>query len=373
MRWSLRVGRIAGIDVYLHFTFLMLLAFVALAGWMAEGELSRAFGGLISLLVLFGIVVLHELGHALAARRYGIRTRDITLLPIGGVARLERMPSDPRQELVVALAGPAVNVVLAGLGFVMLAFATSAAVLYQTPFYAVGPLGQFIIVNVVLAAFNLLPAFPMDGGRVLRALLALKLDYVHATNIAAQIGQGMAVFFGLLGLFYNPFLIFIAFFIWIGASGEASTVQMRSALGGIPVSRAMITEYHTLSPDDPLSRAVAHVLSGFQQDFPVIQDGDLVGILTRKQLVKDLAEQGENALVRDSMSSEFSTAEPGEMLDHVFERLSEAQNQFVPVLVNGRLIGIVTPENVGEFVMFRSALRRPSEPVAAAPYRPPTA
>ena len=193
MSWSWRIGRIAGIDVYIHFTFVFLLAWVALAHYMAHNDLAEAMRGLIFIVALFGIVVLHELGHALAARRYGIRTRDITLLPIGGVARLERMPEDPKQELVVALAGPAVNVVMAAAIYVGLMLRQELVPLGEAVRVGGGFVSQLFWVNVSLALFNLLPAFPMDGGRVLRALLGMRLDYVRATQVAARIGQGMAL------------------------------------------------------------------------------------------------------------------------------------------------------------------------------------
>ena len=288
MSWSWRIGRIAGINVYVHFTFLLLLAWVILEHYQAHGDLAEAMSGLVFTLALFGIVVLHELGHALAARRYGIRTRDITLLPIGGVARMERMPEDPRQELVVALAGPAVNVVLAAGIYLVLALGQGPSPVGGVLRVGGGFLDQLFWVNVSLALFNLLPAFPMDGGRVLRALLAMRLDYVRATQVAASVGQAMALLFAFLGLFYNPFLIFIAFFVWLAAAQEASLVQMRSALGGIPVMRAMITDFRTLRPDDPLARAVEYVQAGFQQDFPVVEDGRLVGVLRRNDLTAAL-------------------------------------------------------------------------------------
>src|SRR5208337_2564787 len=288
MGWSWRIGRIAGIDVYVHPTFLLLVAWVAMTHFLAHGDWTEALSGVIFILALFGIVVLHELGHALTARHYGIRTRDITLLPIGGVARLERMPEDPWQELVVALAGPAVNVVLAAGIYFALALGRGVESLDESVRVGGGLLDQLFWVNVSLVAFNVLPAFPMDGGRVLRALLAMRLDYVRATQVAASIGQGMAVLFAFLGLFFNPFLIFIGLFVWLGAAQEARMVQMRSALAGIPVRRAMITEFRTLRPDDTLDQAVEHIRSGFQQDFPVVEDGRLVGVLTRSDLTTAL-------------------------------------------------------------------------------------
>jgi len=247
MKWSWRIGRFAGIDVFIHATFLLLVGFVGISYWLQTKTAAGTLEGIGFLLALFGSVVLHEYGHALTARRYGIKTRDITLLPIGGVARLERMPDKPVQEFWVALAGPAVNVLIGVLLFAYL-FLTKTFVPLNGLSLTSGPfLERLLSVNISLVVFNLLPAFPMDGGRVLRSALAMRMDYTRATHIAANIGQGMAFLFGLVGLFTNPFLVFIALFVWIGAQQEASMAQMKSALGGIPVQRAMLTEFHTVS------------------------------------------------------------------------------------------------------------------------------
>ena len=358
MGWSWRIGRIAGIDVYVHFTFLLLLIWVGVAFYLPHRDLTEAVDGLIFILALFGIVVLHELGHALAARRYGIRTRDITLLPIGGVSRLERMPDDPRQELVVALAGPAVNVVLAAGIYLGLVLAHGRLVPLGEVVRVGGDfVSQLFWVNVSLAVFNLLPAFPMDGGRVLRALLAMRMDYVRATQVAARIGQGMALLFGFWGLFGNPFLIFIALFVWLAAAQESSLVQMRSALDGIPVSRVMITNFHTLRPDDTLARAVEHILAGFQQDFPVVDGDRLVGVLTRNDLVAALGRYGPGARVGDVMRRDFVTADPRDMLQTAFARLQDCDCHTLPVVQDGRLLGVVTADNLSEALMIQEALR----------------
>jgi Zn-dependent protease/CBS domain-containing protein len=337
---------------------------VLVAGFLASpagGERFR-LGWVIALAtaaaVLGDNVVLPELGHALTARRFGIRTRDIILLPIGGVARLERMPDDPRQELLVALAGPAVNVALAaGIYAVLLALGWGLAPLGDVLRVGAGFLNQMFWVNVSLAVFNLLPAFPMDGGRVLRALLAMRLDYVRATQIAATIGKGMALLFGFVGLFYNPFLVFIALFVWLGAAEEASLVQMRSALGGIPVERAMITDFRTLHPDDPLSRAVEYLLAGFQPDFPVVEGDRLVGLLTRDDLAAGLKRYGPAARAREVMRQEFVTAHPREMLQTAFARLQDGGSRTLPVVEDGRLLGLVTADNLAEVLMIQEALR----------------
>jgi Zn-dependent protease/predicted transcriptional regulator len=367
MKWSLRLGRYAGIDVYLHVTFLLFIGFIAFATALTERSLAAAGAGVGFFLAVFLCVLLHEYGHALMARRFGVRTRDITLLPIGGVARLERLPDKPVQELWVALAGPAVNVVIAAL---LLGLLLARGLLTADAFTAVtrgGFLERLLTVNVLLVAFNLLPAFPMDGGRVLRAFLALHLDYARATQIAATLGQGMALLFAAVGLFWNPLLLFIALFVWIGAGQEAAAAQMRSSLSGARVADAMLTQFTVLAPTDPLARAVAAILAGAQADFPVAEGGRMAGVLTRQRLIAALAEQGRLAPVGAVMEAAFPAAAPHEPLEHALGRLRSADAPLLPVLEGGRLVGLLTPENVTEFVLIRSALRRHDPPDGAAP------
>lgn len=355
MRWAWKIGEYAGIAVYVHATFLLLVGWIALLHWLQLGTLQAVVRGVVFILLLFVCVLLHEFGHALAARRYGIRTRDITLLPIGGVARLERMPDKPVQELWVALAGPVVNIAIFAVLYLILQ--TQSWVLRTERELVQGSLwARLMTVNLFLAAFNLLPAFPMDGGRLLRALLAMRMDYVQATNIAAALGQGMAFLFGFLGLFLNPFLLFIALFVWIGAAQEASMVQIRAALGGIPVQQAMLTDFRTIQPDDPLRRVVELVLSGWQQDFPVLENNRVVGVLTRNDLVNALAMHGEDRLVREVMQTQFEVVDASEMLESVLPRLQACACHSMPVLRNGELVGVLTMDNVGEFMLIRSAL-----------------
>jgi Zn-dependent protease len=350
MSWSWRIFRIAGIDVYVHFTFFLLLAWVAY---------TYQLPGLFFVLALFGIVVLHELGHALAARRYGIGTRDITLLPIGGVARLERMPEVPQHELVVALAGPAVNVALALVFGLLLLLSLGLSAVSNVPALIGNFLFQMVAVNVILVLFNMLPAFPMDGGRVLRALLATRLDYVRATQVAATIGQFMAILFMLAGLFNPafPMLILIGVFVWLGAAQEARMVQMRSAIEGIPVRRAMITDFRTLDGGDTLARAAEHLLAGCQQDFPVTESDRLVGVLTRSDLAAGLAQGGPSTRVRDVMQREFITTDSRQMLQPAFARLQEGGCHTSPVVEDGRLVGLLTADNVAEVLMIQDAMR----------------
>jgi Zn-dependent protease len=234
MRWSLKIAKLAGIDIFIHFTFFILLTWVAFIQWKLNGTIGAAFSGVAFILAVFTCVVLHELGHALAAKKYGIKTRDIILLPIGGVARLEKMPNQPIQELWVALAGPAVNVVIAALLAVYLWITNTLILDNQLTMTTAAFIERIMGINIFLVLFNMIPAFPMDGGRVLRALLATRLAYVKATKVSANLGQGIALLFGVIGLFYNPILLFIAFFVWMGAAQETRMIRAKSALGRIP-------------------------------------------------------------------------------------------------------------------------------------------
>ncbi len=357
MRWSWKLGTFAGIGVHVHATFALLLTWVALTHWLPSRDLGAAFDGVVFILAVFACVVLHEFGHALAARRYGIGTRDITLLPIGGVARLERMPEEPRQELVVAAAGPAVNVVIAALLYVFLQATSAWQPIDELGITRGSMLERLMVVNVSLVVFNLIPAFPMDGGRMLRATLATRLSYPRATSIAAGVGQAVAIVFGFVGLFTNPFLVLIALFVWIGASQEAGIVTARSALAGLPVRAAMLTDFRVLSPRDPLAVAVQLLLGGSQTDFPVAEEGRLAGILRRNDLVRVLAERGPGAPVADAMLRDCPTADPRADLDRLFTQLKTGECPVVPVVEDGRLVGLVTLDNLQELLMVRAALQ----------------
>jgi len=355
MTWSLQLGRIAGIRLQVHFTFLILIGWIVLSGLRGGNSQSVVATNVLFVLGLFGCIMLHELGHALTARRFGILTKDITLLPIGGVARLERMPDDPRQELWVALAGPAVNVVLA-IALYSWLLLTNGGFTVTEQTVSTGPLlERLLVANIVLVLFNMLPAFPMDGGRVLRATLAMRMEYTKATQTAASIGQAMAAIFAFIGFFVNPFLIFIALFVWIGAAQEASMVQIKSSLNGIPVGAAMITDFKTVSLQDSLDQAVGLILGGSQQDFPVMDGDKVAGVLTRDALLLALAKR-EPRSVGDIMRSDIRPADASEMLQTAFQRLQECACHTVPVLQNGRLVGLLTTDNVGEFLMIQAAV-----------------
>ena len=363
MRWSWQILKVAGIPIRVHATFVLILVWVAA---VARGEgLAGVLESVGFVLAIFTCIVLHELGHAITARRYGVKTRDITLLPIGGVARLERIPEKPRQELAVALAGPAVNIAIAAVLFLVL-FARGEAWEFATTqtiqrMWLQNFIGRLLLTNLGIVVFNLIPAFPMDGGRVLRALLAIRLDYLRATQIAAIVGQGTALLFGLYGLIQrNPFLLLIALFVFVGAGQEAAAVQMRSAFDGVPVWRAMIRDFRALHASEPLSRAVQLLLDGHQQDFPILEDGPgskPLGILTRSDLLRALAGGHTDRKVGEVARHSCGIAHPRELLESVFQRMQESQCPAMPVVEeDGSLVGMVTLENVGELAMVQAAL-----------------
>jgi len=376
MGWSFKIGRLAGIDIFVHFTFLLLLGWIGFAGFTSTGDVGAAMASVALVCAVFVIIVLHELGHAMAARYYGIPTRDITLLPIGGVARLERMPEKPVQELVVALAGPAVNVVLAGVFFVI-ALVQDLSPPESVLTFGDGIVLQLLLVNVWLVLFNMLPAFPMDGGRVLRSLLAMRLGPTRATEVAATVGRGMAIVFalaGLLSLFSAsvfgssasvfglplqpmPMLILIAFFVWFGADQERAAVQARAGLAGVPVHTLMVRRFVAVAPDDTLGVVAYYVRRGYQQDFPVVVDRRVVGLLTGNDLMYAMSEYGSDTRVFQVMQRDFPSVGPEEPVERGLALLSGG-HPVVPVVHNKELVGLLTAENVTRYLWVRRAGRR---------------
>lgn len=357
MSWSIPILRIAGIQLRIHITFLLLIA------WIAIGSTSAA----IFVLLLFVCVVLHEFGHAIAAKGYGINTPDITLLPIGGVARLERIPEEPRQELVIAAAGPAVTAIIALCLYIVIAARGGAEL--AAPVSTGDLVLNLFRINIWLLLFNLIPAFPMDGGRVLRALLATRMSYARATQVAANVGQIFAFLFGIVGLFgipgffpANPFLIFIAFFVYLGASQEAALAQMRDVSRRFPVSSAMVREFRTLPESATLEEAVDALLATSQHDFPVLDaSGNVAGILTRRDLIAALRQSDPAIRVGDVMRRDIPTVTTGTRFEDAFRIMQECNCPAVPVLDGmKRLVGLLTPENVSELMMVQSARPRRS-------------
>lgn len=356
MKWSWKIARLAGIDIYVHATFFILIVWIGLSFWIVGGNLAAVINGVIFILALFACVVLHEMGHALTARRYGIRTQKIILLPIGGVAAMESMPDDPKEEIAVALAGPAVNFVIALAIWLWLSVSTTTMHIEQFSLAEGSFLGKLMVVNIILAVFNLLPAFPMDGGRVLRAALSMRMTHNRATQLAAKVGQGMALWLGLIGLLYNPFLIFIALFVWIGAAAEASTEQVKSSLHNATAGQAMLTDFKVLSPDDTLSHAIELTLAGSQKDFPVLVDGVMVGVLTQDDLLKGLQAQGEQYHASAWMQKDIQSADINESLEKVLARLQACHCSLISVTEDEQLVGIINLDNIMELIKIQTAI-----------------
>jgi Zn-dependent protease len=356
MKWSYRIAEVAGIKVQVHLTFLIIVVWFALAYWQLKGTLIGVLEGVAFILALFFCVLLHELGHALTAGKFGIRTRNITLLPIGGVAAIEKNPDDPRQEILIALAGPAVSLGIALLLWMYLVV-TGGLVPFEELSVAGGYfLQRLMIVNILIAMFNLVPAFPMDGGRVLRALLSLRLEATVATRLAAGFGQFMAILFAVLGLMYNPFLFLIAVFIWFGATAEASSAMIRHALSDVPAARAMLTDFKTLAPTDPLARAIELTLSGSQKDFPVLDGGKVVGVLPQSELLRGLHQAGDQLAVANFMLKEVVDVKPRDHMERIMDLMQGKPHGLVTVSENGRLIGIINLDNTIEFLRIQTAM-----------------
>jgi len=344
MKGSWQIGRIFGIDLKIHFTFPFLLAWVAISTVMAGGEAFTVLAEVGVILVLFLFVILHEFGHALMARRFGIATTDITVLPIGGLARLEKMPEDPREEFLVAIAGPAVNVLIGGLLF---------AGLLITGFFA-QPLNitavvdniwlQLLTANIVLVLFNLIPAFPMDGGRVLRAILASRMDSVKATQIAANVGRGFAVVMGIAGIFFNPFLILTALFVWSGAGAEAKAVEVKAGLKGLVVRDALISQFYQVDANQPLAGVFQLSMETGQHNLPVTSNGRFLGLIRRSDLLKAIERLGGRAPAYAAIGLEPQGLDPEMPLSDILEKFGTSR--VYPVIENGQLIGLITAESV---------------------------
>jgi Zn-dependent protease/CBS domain-containing protein len=372
MSWSFPIARLFGSEIRIHVTFLLLLAWIAISHYQ-QGGAPAAVQGVVFILALFACVVAHEFGHALAARRYGIRTPDITLLPIGGLARLERMPEKSGQEIVVALAGPAVNVVIFAVLFLIMNARFDMEALQRLDNPTLGFMARIASVNLFLALFNLIPAFPMDGGRVLRAVLALWYPRTQATNIAARIGQALAFVFGFVGLIGgNPLLIFIAIFVYLAATAEAQSVGLQDISRNLGIGDAMITRFETLGPQATIADAAELLLRTTQHEFPVVDGGGrLRGMLTRNAMVQALSKSGPATPVLEAMTANIPTVRAGSRLEPALQLMQGGGAGAVGVAdADGRLVGYITPENIGELMMVQTAGRGHAPRRATGPLLP---
>ena len=355
MPWSLTVGRFGGTAVKIHITFLLFLVWIAASAW-AHGGPAAALDSTLFIVLIFLCVVLHEFGHILAARRYGIQSPEVTLLPIGGVASMSRLPPDPRQELVVALAGPAVNFVI-GLTLVLALGSLKPGELTEIDDPHLSLMGRLAAANIFLAVFNLIPAFPMDGGRVLHALLSMRMGGAQATEVAAKVGQAFAIGLGFLGLFGDPLLIFIAIFVYIAAAAEAQMSVAQQALKGLSVADAMETRFTPISIDASLGQAVDALLATAQHEFPVVDAfRKPAGLLTREDILTAVRSHGGEEPASAFMRAGVDAVRPAAPVESVFERLQDPKAAALYVTdADGAIVGLLTRQALAEVVLIRSA------------------
>lgn len=359
MKANLYLGSISGIKIIVHWTFFFLIAWIVFSELNQGGNTESVFFNIALVLAAFLCVILHELGHALTAKRFGIETKKITLLPIGGMASLERIPKSPKQELLVTVAGPLVNVIIAFFlyfivpvqEFMNLNFTESFEVLMS--FSVQNFLFYLFIVNVGLVVFNIIPAFPMDGGRILRALLAMNMNRVKATRIASSIGQIIAVFFLLIGLLYNPFLIIIALFIFLGAYGENQMVQHLALIKGHNTEDAMIINTTTFKPEDPLDLVVNKLISSTENNFVIIKNNSIKGILYHQDIIDN---SNKNVLVKDIMETDFKTVSNSDTLEKIYGLTNSEKHPFFPVTENEKFVGVIDSVNLNEYLLLQAKL-----------------
>lgn len=360
MSWSIKLFKVRGIDIKVHLTFVLILIWAAYR-WSnsTNAGLQGALFGVAATLLLFAVVTLHELGHSFQALKFGVRVRDITLMPLGGLAQMEEMPKKPLQELRIAIAGPLVNFAIASLLVVLGALLQVRSVIsLQELSQSLGKiswsgmLAYLTMANLALGLFSLIPAFPMDGGRVLRALLAMRMDYTKATQIAANIGQGMALLLGLWGFISGSYtLVLIAIFVWMGAGQESKDVVVKDTLQDIKVHQAMTRDPLTLKANETLSKAAELTLSSTQSDFPVLEWGTnkVVGVLGEAELLKGLHKQGGAVPVREAMRAKTPGIDSDEPLYLALEKMAKGRMRAMPVVDReGQLVGLLTTADVNE-------------------------
>ncbi|NNE02436.1 MAG: site-2 protease family protein [Eudoraea sp.] len=361
MKGILKLGKVAGISIEVHWTFSLLLIWVVFMELRQEGDLQSALFIVVLVLLLFLCVVLHELGHAFTAKLFHISTKKITLLPIGGVASLEKIPEKPQQELLVSVAGPLVNLLIAFVLYLFLPIqyymgldAENLVALLESPGLET-LLFYLWIANIMLVVFNLVPAFPMDGGRVLRALLAMFLGRLKATEIASVIGRAIAVMFLILGLFYNPFLVLIALFIYVGAYSENQLVKQSVKLEGYHVKDAMLTKITTFSPEHSLEEVIETIIAGTEKDFIVIENRQVIGILFNRDIIKNSKKIG--VKVGTVMKTAFKSLDATGDLKKLLPLIVSDKQRFFPVVsADKSFVGAIDMTNLSEFLLLKANL-----------------
>lgn len=385
MRWSFRIARIFGIDLKVHFTFLFIIVLGALQGQGMAALLnaSPAAGavlGVLAILLLFLCVTLHELGHSLVALRFGLPVREIILLPIGGIAFMGRNPNKPMHELLIAVAGPAVNVAIIAVLIPLLAMvhglpgfwtlASPLRIIYELRSNPVALMVAILIhANAVLVLFNMIPAFPLDGGRVLRAILGFNMPFVRATRVAAGVGQVLAVVLGLWALKEGYWLgAIIAFLIFNGAGAETAAAHAATVLATRRVGDAYNKHALYLTPDNRASHVIEHLLTSYQPDFAVVYRGRLAGVVTRDDILKWLsATAGRyDQYVTEIMHENVLRVDARLALDEVMKQMEEHQQRVAGVFDGEAFLGLVSADDIAEAQVILSYMGRPVEPSGTA-------
>ncbi|MGB8232413.1 MAG: site-2 protease family protein [Methanobacterium sp.] len=339
MKYSFKIFSIFGIPVELHITFLALMLLIYIVAYF---KIIPAINLITAVLItlVFVTVVIHELSHSYLAKRYGIKIERIVLLPIGGLSEMEEIPKDPAQELRIALAGPLSNIIIAFIGYIVLIIFGSYLSIVLS-----GALYYFIYINLLLGFFNLLPAFPMDGGRILRAFLAERMSFIKATKLAANIGKQFAILMAIVGVFFNLLLILIAIFVYVGADAEYKSVIVSTLLGDEMVKDVMTTDVHTLNPENTIQETLKTMFSEKHMGYPVTDNGKMVGIITFDDISK-IPENERDKLIKDIMTVNLITSDPNEDLVETIGKLNKNRIGRIPVVKNGELVGIVSKTDI---------------------------
>ncbi len=362
MKYSLHLGRPFGIKLSVHWTFLLIILWMIAINISQGADLKQILLSVLFILVLFICVVMHEFGHSLAARKYGIQTDSITLLPIGGMANIEKMPEKPKQEIVVTLAGLLVNVAIAIVLGVIIYLVPDFS--FTANFEAITAKNFLILlmyINLFIVGFNLIPAFPMDGGRILRAALSVRLNRVKATRYSMIAGQIFGGIFALIGLFINPFLFVIGIFVFLGAGSEYAQVKYGSVLSDYTAKDLVMNDYSLFNPEEQLNRAVEVMLKTSQTGFLAGEGDEISGVLLKDNLIKGLSQRDDDVKVRDVMTREFRRVEKNTSLQEIFTYMQKEKIHLLPVFDNGKLAGVIDKENLQEFVMVKLALQGKDE------------
>lgn len=359
MKWSIYIGKVSGIKIFIHWTFVLLIVWIAFMDYLLGKDFLQASVSVLFILSVFICIVLHELGHALMAQYFNHKTKDITLLPIGGMSRMEEIPEKPKEELLVSLAGPMINLLIAAILYPLIQWFSEVPGIFTNLFVTKETfLFNLYIVNIALVLFNLLPAFPMDGGRVFRAILSFFMDRVAATNIAVKAGQMIAVLLFLIGIFYNPLLTIISILIFIFAQAENDFVRARSILKNYSVRDILLKEYYSLSPDDTISDAMKSALENNVKHFLILENNKVIGTITKKNIIRALNNGELDTPIKVFTNKDFHILNPNTSLDKVYSEEYFIKTSILPVVDNDLLIGVIDLNTIEEFIALKNATKK---------------